>query len=475
MSDLYSDFTLTGLAARLRDREITAEELATEVIERCQRHSELRALISQDPEALLRSARQADQWQASGAELGPLHGVPLVIKDNIDTQGLPTSGGTPALENDVPQHNAPSLQRLLDAGALVAGKGNLYELAVGGTSDNLHFGRVKNPYGPALNAGGSSSGPAAAVAARMAPAALGTDTNGSVRVPCSQCGIAGFRPSFQRYPFGGVFPSAPTRDSVGPMATTVDDLALLDATLSGTENRLPKISLSGLRLGLSSPYSEEVLDERTAAVMKDAVSLLRDLGVVIVEADIPGLLAMTHQVAWPITSYEVTVEVPRYLARRGTKVTIDDIIKNIASEVVKERFSPRFYDEAGQRSKYEAVMRRHRPALQAVIQAYYDDHQVVAMLFPTSPFPATRLQGEDPGMEINGKHVPDGFGHIIDHTVHQSAAGVPSLTLPAGLTADGLPVGLSIDGPLGTDRTLLAIARAFEAARGPIPPPPGSD
>jgi mandelamide amidase len=473
MSDLYSDFTITGLTSRLREGEITAQALATEVIERCERHSDLRALISQDPEALLRSARQADQRRADGAELGPLHGVPLLIKDNIDTRDLPTSGGTPALENDVPQHNAPSLQRLLDAGALVAAKGNLYELAVGGTSDNLHFGRVKNPYRPAFNAGGSSSGPAAAVAARMAPAGLGTDTNGSVRVPCSQCGIAGFRPSFQRYPFGGVFPSAPTRDSVGPMATTIDDLALLDAILSGTENQLPKISLSGMRLGLSSPYSEEVLDERTAAVMKDAVSLLRDLGAVIVEADIPGLTAMTHRVAWPITSYEVAVEFPRYLAHRGTTVTIDEIINNIASEVVKERFSPRFYDQTGQRAKYEDAMKSLRPALQAAIQAYYDEHQVVAMVFPTSPFPATRLQGENPDMEINGKHVPEGFGHIIDHTVHQSAAGVPSLTLPGGLTSDGLPVGISFDGPLGTDRTLLAIARAFEAARGPFPPPPG--
>ena len=473
MSDLYADFTVTGLSAGLRAGEITAEALAIEVIERCERHSDLRALISQDQEALLRSARQADQLQASGAKLGLLHGIPLVIKDNIDTLGLPTSGGTPALENDVPQHNAPSLQRLLDAGALVAGKGNLHELAVGGTSDNLYFGRVKNPYRLELNAGGSSGGPAAAVAARMAPAGLGTDTNGSVRGPCAHSGIAGFRPSFQRYPFGGVFPSAPTRDSVGPMATTVDDLALLDAILSGTENRLPQIDISGLRLGLSSPYSEEVLDERTAAVMQDALALLRDLGAVIVEADIPGLSAMTHRAAWPITSYEVAVEMPRYLAHRGTEVTIDDIVKNIASEVVKERFSPKFYDQTGQRAKYEEVMQTHRPALQAAIQAYYDEHLVVAMLFPTTPFPATRLNGEDPDMEINGKPVTNGFGHVIDHTIHQSAAGVPSLTVPAGLTSDGLPVGINFDGPFSTDRTLLAIALAFEAARGPLPPPPG--
>ncbi len=169
------------------------------------------------------------------------------------------------------------------------------------------------------------------------------------------------------------------------------------------------------------------------------------------------------------------MEFPQYLAHRGTRITIDEIIKNIASEVVKERFSPKFYNQTGQRAKYEEVMQAQRPALQAVIQAYYDEHQVVAMVFPTSPFPATRLEGENADMEINGKQVPDGFGHIIDHTVHQSAAGVPSLTLPAGLTADGLPVGISFDGPLGADRTLLAIAREFEAARGPIPRPTGSD
>jgi mandelamide amidase len=256
------------------------------------------------------------------------------------------------------------------------------------------------------------------------------------------------------------------------MTTNVRDLALLDAILSQTENVLPAIDLQGMRLGLSQPYAAEVLDRRTAAVIDDAIALLKQLGARIIEADIPDLATLTQPAAWPTTAYEVAMEMPRYMAHRGTSVTIEELEKNIVSPVVKERFAPRLYDEVRQTEQYREAMRVHRPALQAAIQAYYDEHRVAAMLFPTTPFPATRLNGEDPDMEINGRPVENGFGHIMDHTVHQSAAGVPSLTVPAGLTPDGLPVGLSFDGPMGSDRLLLAIAQAFEAARGPLPLPP---
>ncbi len=167
MFDPSIPFTVASLADAIRERQLAAETLAAEVIRRCQLQQHLNALISQDPDALVAQARRADADLDAGRCRGALHGVPILIKDNIDTCGLPTSAGTPALEGQTPIRNAPSVQRLLDAGALLAGKGNLHELAVGGTSDNLHFGRVGNPYAPQLHPGGSSGGPAAAVAAHV--------------------------------------------------------------------------------------------------------------------------------------------------------------------------------------------------------------------------------------------------------------------------------------------------------------------
>ncbi len=271
--------------------------------------------------------------------------MPILIKDNIDVHGYPTTAGTPGLAGVYPRAHAPVVQRLLDAGAIVAGKANLHELAVGGTSRNDHFGFVVNPWRAEVIAGGSNGGSAVAVAARLVPGALGTDTNGSVRGPCAMNGIAGVRPSFQRYPYGGTFPSTTTRDSVCGMATTVTELAKLER-----------------------PYRE-------------------------------------------------------------------------ALEI-------------------------HRPRLQAQLAAYFREHRLDALIFPTTPFPAMAVTNDLADVVINGKRVANGFGYVIQNTVYQSAAGIPSLTVPAGMTEDGLPVGISFDGPVGRDRRLLGIGLAFERVRG---------
>ena len=259
------------------------------MLRRCTERQELRALIAQDPGRVLEEARQADRHRASGAPLGPLHGVPVLIKDNIDVAGYPTTAGTPGLEGIYPAGNAPVVQRLLDAGAIVAGKANLHELAVGGTSQNDHFGYVVNPWRSDVVAGGSSGGSAVAVAARLVPAALGTDTNGSVRGPCAMNGIAGLRPSFQRYPYGGTFPGTPTRDAIGGMAVDLTDLALLDAILAGEPARtLEPASLKGVRLGRPGGDFTTVLDERTARIMDESVRMLEEAGAEIVAVDLPA-------------------------------------------------------------------------------------------------------------------------------------------------------------------------------------------
>jgi Asp-tRNA(Asn)/Glu-tRNA(Gln) amidotransferase A subunit family amidase len=471
METFPARFTLIETAKGIRTGQFTAESLAIEVLERFQQFQHLGTLIRQDSEHFLEAARDADRVQSSGRTVGPLHGVPILVKDNIDVRGLPCSAGTPALEHDYPRNNALVVQRMLDAGALIAGKANLYELAVGGTSLNRHFGRVSNPWNPDLIPGGSSSGSAAAVAAHLVPASLGTDTNGSVRGPCSLSGIAGYRPSFGRYPGHGIIPHTPTRDSVGSMANSVADLALLDAVLGNDAYTLKEIDLDGIRLGRPRGDFYAVMDDRTASVIDSAVAILERQGAVIVDADIPDLAAMTAKCAWTISGYEVPSELPDILANRGTSLSIADIVAGIASPVVRDRFNPLAVNLDILEPQYRLAMDRYRPQLQNQLNAYFAENDLAAFVFPTTPFPAPAIDEDNADLEINGRLVKGGFAHVINNTVYQSAAGIPSLTVPAGLTTDGLPVGLSFDGPPGSDQMLLAIGSAFEAARGDLPAP----
>lgn len=465
-------FGVAASAAAIRGGETSAERLAREVLARCRRHRHLNALISQDAEALIAAAQAADRRLASGAAVGPLHGVPILIKDNIDVAGYPTTAGTPGLCGIYPRQHASAVQWLSDAGALVAGKANLHELAVGGTSHNPHFGRVVNPWRPELVAGGSSGGSAVAVAARLVPAALGTDTNGSVRGPCSLQGIAGFRPSFSRYAYGGTFPSTPTRDAIGTMALTVADLVLLDQVLSGERGGALEVSLHGLRLGRPGGRFHDVMDERTASVFASAAAILERAGAEVIPTELPGLHELAAKTAWPISAWEVVRDAPDFLASRTSPVTMQHVIARISSPTVRQRFNPLAADRVALENAWRNAMQIHRPRLQQMLADHFVQHRLDAMIFPTTPFPAVAVDDDDADITVNGRRLRQGFGYLIQNTVYQSAAGIPSLTVPAGLTADGLPVGLSFDGPLGSDRRLLAIGAAFEQARGEFPAPP---
>lgn len=467
------EYTLTSLAHAIAGGERSAEEVASEMLLRCGQRRDLRTLIAQDPVRVMEEAREADRRRAAGEQLGPLHGVPVLIKDNIDVADYPTTAGTPGLEGIYPRGNAPVVQRLRDAGAIVAGKANLHELAVGGTSQNDRFGHVVNPWRADVVAGGSSGGSAVAVAARLVPAALGTDTNGSVRGPCAMNGIAGLRPSFRRYPYGGTFPGTPTRDSVGGMAPALTDVALLDAVLAGEPAPVLKpASLRGMRLGRPGGEFVTVLDDRTARVMEEAVRMLEDAGAEVVAVDLPGMHTLATKAAWPLSAYEVVVETPKNLAGRTPPVTIEQIAAKITSAEVRLRFDPAIADHAKLERAYREALDVHRPKLQAMLAAYFRDNRLDALIFPTTPFPAVAVPHDIADVVINGRVLRQGFAHLIDNTVYQSASGIPSLTVPAGLTPDGLPVGLSFDGPLGSDRRLLEIGLAFEHVRGPFPLPP---
>jgi mandelamide amidase len=238
----------------MQNGSLTAERYAIALLEQCERGKALNAFIALDRERVMAAARTADQQRKSGGRLGPLHGLPIPIKDSVNTKGLRTTAGTPALREFQPKQDALIVRVLRHAGAIVLGKTNLHELSLGVTSNNQAFGAVHNPYDQARIPGGSSGGTAAAVAARMAPLGVAEDTVGSIRIPAALCGIAGFRPTMSRYPSAGVAPISALFDQVGPHARAVGDLALFDAVATGNFSPIRPVALKGVKLGVARGY-----------------------------------------------------------------------------------------------------------------------------------------------------------------------------------------------------------------------------
>ena len=318
------DLTEVGVvdAMRLiRAGRVSSVELTQAYLTRAHAHGDLNAFVTLDREGALTAARRADAELAAGRVRGPLHGVPLVVKDNIHVAGLPNTAGTPALRRFVPTTSAPVAQKLIDAGAVVLGKTNMHELAFGISGYNEAFFTAqpigtRNPYDRSRIAGGSSSGTGAAIAARLAPGGLGSDTGGSVRIPAGVTGGAGLRPTLNRYSQDGVTPIAHTRDTVGPMAQTVSDVALLDAVV--TQGKVPPVaSLNGVRLGVYRGYFFADLDADTKAVVDRALERLKAAGVTIVEVEMPELKTLNDRVSFPVALYEAYDDLKAYLAKYG--------------------------------------------------------------------------------------------------------------------------------------------------------------
>ena len=238
----------------LRRGDITAEHYAQALLRRCETGAGLNAFITLRTEQVLEAARERDRERRSGKTPGPLHGLPIPVKDSINTCDLPTTAGTPALRHFQPRQDAPVVGALRAAGALVLGKTNLHELSFGYTSNNHAFGAVGNPYDQQRSPGGSSGGTGAAIAYRMAPLGIAEDTEGSIRVPAALCGIAGFRPSTGRYSTAGCIPITPLFDQIGPHARTVADLLLFDSVLTGGVSSVTTPSLRRIRLGVIRSY-----------------------------------------------------------------------------------------------------------------------------------------------------------------------------------------------------------------------------
>jgi mandelamide amidase len=456
-------------AQAIRAGELTAEALVEALLARCAAASPLNAFISLEPDRARAAARRADEHRRRGDRLGPLHGVPLVLKDNIDTADFPTTAGTPGLAAHRPKRNAQVAQQLLDAGALVLGKANLQELAYGPTSNNAAFGPVRNPYDPTRIPGGSSGGTAAAVAARLAPAGLGTDTAGSVRVPGSLCGITSFRPTTLRWSQAGIVPISHTRDTAGPMARNVADCVLLDGVVTGGPTEVASVPLKGLRVGVPRDYFWENLDAELGQILEATLVRLREAGVVLVEGDVADVHALDAAAGFPIALYEVVTDLDRYLVEHETGLDFANLLEQVKSPKVKDALAGLVGAGAVSEASYREALGKHRPALQETYRRYFRERGVAAMVFPTTPLPAAKV-GEDDTVMLNGVPVPT-FGSYIRNLCPGSAAGIPGLSLPAGMTQAGLPVGIAIDGPDNSDHQLLAIGLALETLLPRLPAP----
>ena len=465
-----TELTVGQAAAALRERACSCREYVEALVARCEAMAGLNAFVSHDWDALLASAREVD----GSAEGVPLAGVPLVLKDNIDTATLTTSGATGALAGVAAPRDAPVAAALFDAGALLGAKANMHELAFGITNNNAVTGAARNPWNQSMISGGSSGGTAVAVAARMMPGGLGTDTGGSVRIPAALCGVVGFRPSVGRYSREGIIPISHTRDTAGPIARSVADARLLDSVMSGAGRPEQGVDpapgrgaipvLHGLRLGVPRAAFYQGLETAVAAEAGRVLGLLSDLGVVLVEAEIPDVTELNAAVGFPIALYEFVRDLPRHLAENGINLSMAEVLEGIASPDVKGIVASQLGAEAMPEAVYRRALDIDRPRLQRTYASYFEEHAVEAVIFPTSPVSARPI-GDDETIDLNGGRVPT-FPTYIRNTDPGSNAGIPGVSLPTGLTPTGLPIGMELDGPAGSDERLLAVGSAVEEAIG---------
>jgi mandelamide amidase len=472
-----AELTAVQALGAMRAGELSCLDYAWALIDRNRASGDLNALIGFDEARFVERMRSADEKRWAGARIGPLHGLPLLIKDNIDVVGFPTTGNTPTLKHYRPASQGPVVQALQGAGAVVMAKANLHELALGpgigrpAAGEEMQmglFGPVLNPHDPTVTAGGSSSGSGAAIAARIAPAGLGTDTGGSVRKPASFCGVVGFRPSTGRYSQKGVITLSPSRDTIGLMARAAGDVALLDACVSGAGEPPPAVELKGLRMGVLRDFYFSGMDGEVAAVIDTELTRLADFGVDLIDLDIPGLEDLMRRPRSAIVMYECRSNLARYLAGTDTGIKLAQLIAGTRTTGLADYLRALGGPARISKEDYRAATGQDCPAIRAALAELFQTHRLAALVAPSCLVPPIDRESD---FTILRKGVTLGrFAAEGHNSGLSSIAGLPSVTLPAGLTGNGLPVGISFDGAPGADRDLLAIAQAYEAAR---PPPPG--
>jgi indoleacetamide hydrolase len=476
---LANNNEIVALTARaavdyIRRGEMSAERYARALLEHHKAHANLNAVAHMDEARLLEDARAVDRSRAQGARLGALAGLPMILKDNINTVGFPTTAGTSFLKDYRPKANAPLADLLFKEGAILFAKSNMHELALGSTSANPTFGYVRNPYDLSRIPGGSSGGTAAAVAARIVPAGLGSDTTGSIRMPSHFCGIAGLRPSNPKtnkpYPVDGIVPLQLEFDVAGPMARNVADVALIHTAVTQKAELTP-VDLRGVRIGLPRAYYWDTLDGDVAKIMDATLDRLRGGGAVLIDVDFDDLIKAALASRAPLRREDFRTDLAAFLASEYPTMTMKDVIPSIGSRRV--RFLEQdAWDNPPSRDEVEKAR-----SLMDTLSTRYPDgfrqYNIAAIAYPTMPFPAPPLPTEGDALpstfDVNGRSYPDTA--ILRNALPGPAFRAPGLSIPAGLTRQGLPVGFEIAGLPGGDDQLLRLGMAIESVLGPLPAP----
>jgi aspartyl-tRNA(Asn)/glutamyl-tRNA(Gln) amidotransferase subunit A len=453
-------------AAGLRARRFSAVDLATAAISRIDRlNPTMRAFITVTAEQALEQARQADRELAMGQDRGPFHGVPVALKDLFYTKGVPTTAGSKVYQNFLPEYNATVVEKLLAAGAVLLGKLNMHEFAYGITSANPHFGAVHNPWSPRHSPGGSSGGSAAAVATHMVFMAMGTDTGGSIRIPASFCGTVGLKPTYGRVSRFGVLPLGFSQDHMGPLTRSVRDAALALNAIAGhdprdpTSSRRPVVdyvpgedcSIRGVRIGFPDSFFFERLHEDVESAVRGAIARAQSLGAVIKPVRLPDMDALNAVARIVLLSEASSVAEP-FMEDRG------QFGPDVLALLDQGRLVP-----ATDYINAQRLRRKMRREFEQVWQ------EVDCLIAPATPTPAPRigdatirLGGRDEDVRLASTRLVRCF----------NALGFPALSLPCGLSASGLPLGMQIVGPAFEEALLLRIGAALEDGGVGIPPCP---
>ena len=456
--------TLHELAARIKAKDVSPVEVTQETLARIERlNPTLNAYITVMSEQALADARNASDEIANGNYRGPLHGVPVGVKDLCQTKGVRTTAGSKILADWLPEEDATVVRKLRQAGAIIVGKTHLHEWAFGATGINDHYGAAHNAWDTARVTGGSSSGSATGVAAGLCYAALGSDTGGSIRIPASLCGVTGIKQTYGRVSLHGVVPLSWSMDHIGPMARSVRDCALVLEAIAGRDPQDPSTvdvpvetwsehldeGLEGLRIAVPG-YGFDGIEADVATSVRTAISALEQLGATVFEVDMPGLRDY-----WSAASQIMLSEAAAY-----HKENVEQRPRDFGESVLGRL-------RAGLEMKatdYVEASRLRDDARRGAADALFGDADLLAL-------PATRttaptidsVTNADPTIGLTLLSAP------FDLT------GQPAISVPCGLTAEGLPVGLQLVGRMFDERTVLRAAHVFQTHSGIAMPHPPLD
>ncbi|MFN8475120.1 MAG: amidase [Anaerolineae bacterium] len=457
--------TIEHLAPRLATGEVSPTEVTQAYLDRIAAHDpELNAYIRVTPESALAEAQAAEKDIRRGAYRGPLHGIPIALKDLFDVAGVPTTAASAFFMDNVPSEDAPSVARLRAAGAVILGKLNIHEMAYGVSGDSSAFGPTRNPWDPTRMPGGSSGGSGAAVAARLCAAATGSDTGGSIRIPSALCGVVGLKPTYGRVSNRGVLPLSYSLDHVGPMARSVYDVAVVLQAMSGydaadpasVDRPVPSFTadlnrgVRGLTVALDPGYSLAGATREVLNGLHETLDTLARLGARIVEVSLPRL-ADANRAALDLLNAEASA-----LHEERLKTQLDRFQPDVGARL-----------QLGFKVSGLDVARALRVRTELMVDFRRVFETADAFIAPGCAVPAPPIGASE--VDIDGQTV-GAREAIARYTRPFNLAGLPALSIPSGFTSEGLPVGVQLVGAWWEEATLLRIGRALEGTR-PWPTP----